>query len=129
LALVARYYEHRIPPFVLEAARRSCGWSLRALCEHVDLVGGSLSDPRIHAFPGIEWSRSMGEAMRYVRARLRPDASVLAVRKAYAKYQSLGADAPWVRQTQLQRALRWAAGQRIRVDTMACVRAAFARRY
>jgi hypothetical protein len=124
LALVDRYYVDRIPGFVLEAARGACTWPLRVRCARADLVAMSLSDPRIHAFPGIEWSRTLGEAMRYVHARLRPDASILALRKMYGKYQSLGAESPWVRQTQLQRALRWIAGERTRVDTIACVSAA-----
>jgi len=126
LVLVARYYEGRIPKFVLDATRSACGWPLRSSCERFSLADVSLSDPHIHAFPGIEWSRTIGEAMRYMRARLLPDAGVLAMRKAYGRYQSLGADAPWVRQTQLERTVRWIAGQRLRVDTMACVRAAFA---
>jgi len=129
LALVERHYAGRIPPFVLDAARRSCPWLLRLHCARTDVADVSLSNPRIHAFPGIEWSRTPFEAMRHVRARLLPDADTLELRREYGKYQALGADAPWVRQTQFQRSLRWLLGQRARVDTMACVRGAWELRH
>jgi len=84
----------------------------------------SLSDPRIHSFPGLEWSRTPGAAVRYMHARLCPDDWTRGLRRNYGKYQSIGSDASWVRLSQSRRIVRWLMGERARVDTMANVRAA-----
>src|SRR5690606_23985661 len=86
----------------------------------------SISQPHIHAFPGVEWSRSIAEAVRYMRARVLPGAGVVEIRRAYGGQQSLDVDAPWVRMSQLQRIVSWLGGRRTRVDTLACVRGAWA---
>ena len=83
-----------------------------------------MSDLRIRAFPGIEWSRSATAMLRYVGVRLVPSRQTIAIRKEYGSAQSLGADAQWVRGSQPARIARGLAGGRVRVDTMASVRAA-----
>lgn len=125
VALAQRYFPGSIPRLVVEHAERACAWPLRAGCVRRALTDVSLSDLRIRAFPGIEWSRSPVDAWRCVSARLWPSRETLILRKQYGKFQSLGAESPWVRSSQLARMARWATGGAVRVETMASVRAAF----
>jgi hypothetical protein len=124
IALTQRYFPGVIPDLVIEHAIHACAWPLRSVCARRELTDVSLSNPRIHAFPGFEWSRTPRELLHYVSSRVRPRRELLEMRKQYGKYQSLGTDAPWVRSSQLVRMARWACGSTARVDTMASVRAA-----
>jgi hypothetical protein len=125
LTVARRYFPDSIPKYVIEDAERVCTWPLRAACIRRSLTDVSLSDLRIRAFPGIEWSRSPLTASRYIRSRLWPTRETRALRAQYGKFQSLGADSPWVRSSQLARMRRWIAGRPLRVETMASVRSAF----
>jgi hypothetical protein len=125
LVLAQRYFPGSIPSSLVEQAERACAWPLRARCVLRALTDVSLSDLRIRAFPGIEWSRTPVDAWRCMSARLCPAQETLVLRKQYGKFQSLGAESPWVRSSQLARMARWVAGGAVRVETMASVRAAF----
>jgi hypothetical protein len=124
LSVIERYCPGSIPSFVLTTGRQACHWLLRATSGNVSLADVSLSNPRIYAFPGLGWTRSPAEAARHIRTRLRPSDDTLAMRKRFGEYQSIGADAAWVSQSQLQRIVHWLITRPLRVETMASVDAA-----
>jgi hypothetical protein len=126
LTLLERYFPDSVPDLVLDTAEDECAWLLRAVARRRSLTDVSLSDLPIHAFPGIEWSRSPTEMLRYAYTRVSPSAQTLAMRAQFASWQSLGGDDPWIRQSQLHRMLRWLVSRPPRVETMSSVRAALA---
>ncbi|RPI62408.1 MAG: hypothetical protein EHM50_04045, partial [Lysobacterales bacterium] len=64
LALTARYYPTHVPQEVVRAARAACPRVLRLATDRQSLTDVSWSNLRIHAFPGIEWSRTPLDALR-----------------------------------------------------------------
>lgn len=125
LALTARYFQRAVPDFVLRRTAAACAPQLLRVCRRNTLTDMSASDPHIRAFVGIEWSRSIGEALRFIWIRLRPSRQTIALRGQYGKYHSLGADMAWMKSSRPRRVMRWLAGNAARVETMASVRAAF----
>lgn len=123
LALVESYFPGVISKAALRTAKSQCPRTLRVALAHSTITDTSVSAPYVRAFPGIEWSRTPAEALRYMYGRLRPDAETLEVRARFSEYQALGADIPWVRQSQFQRMLRFLVSHPPRVETLATVRA------
>ena len=78
LALAARYHPGRVPDDVLRAARSACPRVLRLAVERQSLTDVSWSNLRIPAFPGIAWSRTPLEALRFMRSRVFPSRDALA---------------------------------------------------
>lgn len=125
LALLERYFPNIVPASVLGEARDACGWLLRTSIVRRTLADVSLSAPYVQAFPGVEWSRTIDEVVRYVSERVRPTPEILELRKQFDKHQALGQDMSWVRQSQTTRMMRWLLSRPARVETIATVRAAF----
>jgi hypothetical protein len=84
----------------------------------------SLSHLWVDAFPGIEWSRSIGETLKYAAERIRPSAEHLAYRKLAADTQAWASQAEWARLSQGRRILRWIFTQPVRTRTIHAVRTA-----
>jgi hypothetical protein len=124
LALTARYYRGSIPAEVLRTARAACPRMLRLAIERQSLTDVSWSNLRIHAFPGIAWSRTPLEALRFVRARVVPSRVALAdlerARRALPQLEQV----PWYGMAHGSRVLRWLFSRPPRVQTIASVRAA-----
>ena len=125
--LATRYYKAGIPDTVLALLKDQCRFVLRALGEKKSLVDVSYSYLWIKAFPGIEWSQSIGELLRFAASRVRPDATHLAKRKQLADRQNWAKQAEWARLSQSRRVLRWLSSRQIRPVTMHAVAAAFAK--
>jgi hypothetical protein len=81
LALAERYYGALGPRAVTAALRAACPTLLRVRCARQCLADVSLSRLWIEAFPGIEWSGSVREAMTFAARRIVPSAEVLADRQ------------------------------------------------
>ncbi|HMB73154.1 MAG TPA: nucleotidyltransferase family protein, partial [Gammaproteobacteria bacterium] len=77
LAVTAQYYSDSIPADTLREARSLCPPVLRMLTHRARLADISFSNPRIPAFPGIGWSRTPLEALRFMRARIAPGRAAL----------------------------------------------------
>jgi hypothetical protein len=77
LRLVAHYYR-TIPPHVLDACASECRASFLRRSRGRHLWDVSFSDLRRRAFPGIEWSRSTGDAIAYAAGRVQLSLQVLA---------------------------------------------------
>lgn len=126
LQLARRYYPDIVPDPVLSQLQRSCPARLSRLTARRFLTDVSLSSIWIYAFPGIEWSRSMAERVRYMLGRVRPDAEARAIRKTDATSQPWAADSPWQDLSQRSRIVRWVTSRPTRLATMYVIREALA---
>jgi Uncharacterised nucleotidyltransferase len=125
LELTSRYYRAVMPPSVLAGLKDDCRLVLRALGAKKSLVDVSYSYLWVKPFPGIEWSQSIGEMLRFAANRVRPDASHLAKRKQLAVSQSWAKQAEWSGLSQSNRMLRWLTSRPTRPVTMHAITAAF----
>jgi hypothetical protein len=126
LQLTARLYPGALPDFVLEALIPRCRWWLRRIAARKCLTDVSWSNMRIHAFPGIEWSRSPSEAARFAMSRVWPSTSALEVLKFAATTATPAAHVPWYGQSHWKRIARWVFSAPPRVQTMFAVGCALA---
>jgi Uncharacterised nucleotidyltransferase len=118
LLLTARYYSPAIPARVLIALEAECPRLLGMLVRRRTLSDVSLSNLRIEAFPGIEWCRSGGMALRYVIGRVVPSKETLAMRAQLATTQLNASASPWPHLSQGRRLLRWLTSPQARPETM-----------
>jgi putative nucleotidyltransferase-like protein len=124
LALTARYYAEHVPLYALQAARAACPRILRLAVARQSLTDVSWSNLRIHAFPGIAWSRTPIEALRFVRNRVAPSRGSLAELELARRAQPQLDRIPWYGESHGRRMLRWLVSRPPRVQTMVSVRAA-----
>jgi len=127
LELTSRYYEAAVPTSVLAALREDCRFVLRARAAKKSLVEVSYSYLWVKAFPGIEWSQSIGELLGFAASRVRPNAMHMDQRKRDAASQTWAKQAEWSRLSQGRRILRWLTSRQTRPATMHAINAAFAR--
>ena len=126
LELLSRYYEGRVPGHVLAAIKDRCPPMLRAIATRRSLVDFSYSHLWIKAFPGIEWSQSIGEWLGFAVSRVRPTQLHLAQRKKVAASEAWAKQAEWSSMPQSRRMLRWLTSRQTRPLTMHAITAAFA---
>lgn len=124
LRLVARYYRHAIPAAVLARLEAVCPPLLRAISRRQTLTDVSGSDLWLHAVPGIEWSRSLGEVARYMHNRVRPTNEATQERADMVRTQLWLRDQSWVTMKQGRRMLIGLLRSVPRMDTLYAVRAA-----
>ncbi len=124
LLLATKYCEVRVPRELLELLERVCPPVLARAARRWTLTDVSWSNLRISAFPGIEWSRSAGDAMRFVVSRLLPSRGALEELSIASREQPQLAAIPWYAQSHAVRIVRWAFGRPPRVQTMTSVLAA-----
>ena len=126
LEMTARYYGDAVPQHVLAALKKDCRFVLRALGAKKSFVEVSYSYLWVKAFPGIEWSKSIGELLGFAASRVRPSALHLAHRKQNVVTQTWAKEDEWSGLSQHRRMLRWLISRQTRPVTMHAVRAAFA---
>jgi len=126
LELTSRYYEAGIPASVLAASKDECRFVLRASAANKSLVEVSYSYLWVKAFPGIEWSQSIAESLRFAATRVRPDAVHMDKRRELAASQTWAKRAEWSSMSQGRRMLRWLISRQTRPATMHAITAAFA---
>lgn len=124
LALTERYYPGSIPREVLHQTRAVCPMLLRRAACRATLTFVSWSNLRIHALPGIAWSRSPREAARYLRSRFLPSREARRELEFELRRKTQLQQVPWYGISQRSRILRWLISRPPRVQTMASLRAA-----
>jgi len=124
LALTARYYPNHIPAEVLRAARATCPRILRLAAAHESLTDVSWSNLRINAFPGITWSRTPFEALRFIRSRVVPTGIALKELDLTRQAQPQLDAVPWYGLSHGRRIFRWLFSRPPRVQTITSVLAA-----
>lgn len=123
LQMAARYYPGSIPDVVLTTLARDCPLLLRTVSRRQTLTSVSGSELWLHAFPGIEWSRSPLDAARFVASRIRPSAEKVRERRDMARTQ-LWLQDQWVTASQPRRIFTWLTRKMPRMDIMHVVRMA-----
>jgi hypothetical protein len=126
LQLARRYHPNIVPDAVLTRLQGSCPARLSRITARRFLTDVSLSSVWIQAFPGIEWSRSITESVRYMLRRVRPDAEALTIRKTDATVAQWASDSPWQGLSQRSRIVRWITSRPTRTATMYVIREALA---
>ena len=108
LKLTTRYYSSKIPEHVLSAFACECPFALiKCLSTSARCMTFRIHTLRVDAFPGIEWSQSLCEAVEYAARRLRPTAQHVALREYAAQSQAWGKQGQWSQMSQSHRVLRW----------------------
>lgn len=125
LALTERYCPNSIPAAVLSHLSNQCPWLLTRRYAHMELADVSWSNIRIHAFPGIEWSRTPGEAIRFMMTRMFPSRAAQMELQKFAEHQRGASGVQWYGISQSARVFRWLFLRPPRVQTILSVRAAF----
>ena len=124
LRLVARYYRNAVPGAMFDRIEHDCPPLLRTMSRRQTLTQLSCSELWLHALAGIEWSRSVREAGRYVRNRVKPSKEAIKERADMVRTQLWLQGQSWVRQNQGRRILTLLTRQVPRMDTLYVVRAA-----
>lgn len=124
LRLVDRYYPGVIPAVVPARLAQECPLLLRALSRRQTLTRVSCSELWLHAFAGMEWSRSAGDVRRYLKNRILPSQETVQERADMVRTQLWLQDQSWVTLNQGRRILSWLARPVPRRDTLYAVRAA-----
>jgi hypothetical protein len=126
LHLTSRYFPSKIPVRVLSALADECPYLLERSSRRRTLCDVSYSHLWVDAFPGMEWSRSLREALRYAASRVRPSAKHIAFRAHVAQSEGWARRGQWSRLSQSRRVLQWIISRPTRPATMHVVRAALA---
>lgn len=124
LKLVARYYRHAVPKHILARLRRECPLVLRTIARRQTITQVSCSNLWLNALPGVEWSRSFGEAGRCVKNRLRPTQESVKERADMVRTQVWLQGQSWVTMNHRRRLLTWLTKPVPRMDTLYVVRKA-----
>ena len=127
LLQTARYYTGAIPERVLTTLSARCPRLLSWISGRRTLSDVSLSHLWIDAFPGIVWSQSPGETLRYAANRLWPNKTLLALRQQLVETEVSWSDSKWHHSSQARRLLRWIVARPPRAETMHTIRAALSR--
>jgi hypothetical protein len=124
LELAVRYCGLVVSPAVLARFERACPRHLRRTIRHRSLTDVSLSNPWIEAFPGIEWSPTARDGLRYAVQRIRPRHETLVARADAVRAAPWIAETPWARMPQWRRIVHWVRARPPRYETMHSVAAA-----
>jgi hypothetical protein len=126
LLLAQRYAGAMVPSGVQDELQSSCPPWLARAARRFTLHEVSWSNLRIAAFPGIEWSRSLGESLSYARSRIAPDRAARAEVALWAQVYPQIQGIPWYEESHRARILRWVFSRPPRVQTMNSILAALA---
>ncbi|HEV7777798.1 MAG TPA: nucleotidyltransferase family protein [Luteibacter sp.] len=126
LRLVENYYWYAIPDTLLDRVERACPPLLRTISRRQTLTQVSCSELWLHAFSGIEWSRSLRDVGTYLKNRIRPPEEAIKERADMVRTQFWLQGQGWVRQNHARRVLTWLTQPVPRMDTLYVVRAAMA---
>jgi Uncharacterised nucleotidyltransferase len=126
LMLVTRYYPATIPSALFAELGVECPWLLAQRMRHQRLADVSWSNIRIEAFPGVEWSRTLGEALIFIGGRIWPSREARVELKDGAAQIPDVDTIPWYGISHGARILRWVFSRPPRVQTLLSVRLALA---
>jgi hypothetical protein len=124
LSLTSKYVPGCIPPDILERCRALCPHWLRLRYVRREFHAVSWCNLRIAALPGIEWSRTSGDVVRFARSRLLPDRVARAELATTSVSQPQLMRVPWYGVSHAERIVRWVFARPPRVQTIVAVSAA-----
>jgi Uncharacterised nucleotidyltransferase len=126
LIMTARYFTDSVPESVIRVLEKECTWLLRTRARRQLLADVSWSNVRIYALPGIEWCKSIGDVLGFIRARAIPDREMRANLRHVDTHDASSSAVPWYGISQTARILRWVFSRPPRVQTLMAVRSALA---
>jgi hypothetical protein len=97
---------------------------LRVLSRRQTMTAVSCSELWLHPLAGLEWSRSVAEAGRYLGNRVRPPREAVQERADMLRTQLYLQGQQWPRMGHARRVLNWLARPVPRMDMLYAVRAA-----
>jgi hypothetical protein len=124
LRMVDRYYPRLVPVDVLARLERQCPLPLRMFSRRQTMTAASCSELWLHPLAGIEWSRSAGDAARYLKNRARPSQEAIRERADMVRTQLWLQGQAWPRMSHARRAIGWLLRPVPRMDVLYAVRAA-----
>jgi hypothetical protein len=125
LTATSNYFGGAIPRDVLDTLRCDCPRALVRTANRSSLSRVSWSNLRVHAFPGVSWSRSPLEALRFITSRIWPKrAAREMLRHAVESSPGLRRVA-WYELPHALRMLHWVFGKPPRVQTLLALHGAF----
>jgi hypothetical protein len=128
LSLAQRCTSVVVPESAQAVLESACPRRLARAAARYSLYEVSWSNLRIAAFPGIEWSRTPLEALRYARSRVAPGRAARSDLELMTRVQPLAQGSRWYDTSHLSRIVRWVFSRPRRVQTMYSIRAALANR-
>ncbi|MGN6113109.1 MAG: nucleotidyltransferase family protein [Luteimonas sp.] len=124
LRLVARYYPGAGPAAAAAPLSRHSPPLLRLLSRRQTMTAVSCSELWLHPLAGLEWSRTLAEAGRYLGHRIRPPQEAVQERADMLRTQLYLQGQTWPRMGHVRRVLNWLAKPVPRMDMLYAVRAA-----
>jgi hypothetical protein len=124
LELLVQYYPSSVPAGVLETLRSDCPRRIRVMSRRQTISDVSFVALKVEAFPGIAWSTSTAEKLRYVVSRVLPSRKLVNARAAFTTRQAWAARNSWARMPHARRILTWTFGHPPRPQPMHAVRCA-----
>ncbi len=118
MALTERYYPGSVSPAALQAATIGCPRLLRRAVRRHTLADVSWSNLRVRAFPGIEWSHSLPEALQFMTSRIFPARRDLALLRQIPARRPYGEATQWYGLSHINRIARWVFSHPPRVQTI-----------
>jgi hypothetical protein len=126
LTLASRCFPGPIPSSALDALARLSPRRIARLAKRCSLVRVSWSNLRIHALPGVGWSRSPFEAARFAFERAFPRRARLEMLSNSLAHMPVLREVSWYERSQAARIALWVFRRPPRVQTMVAVNAALA---
>ena len=124
LSMAERHFPGSVPGDRLEEFATVCPSRLRSRYKNRSIYSVSWSNLRIAALPGMEWSRSWRETLRFVRHRAFPTRVQLdELANSVATLPNLSR-VRWYDSSHAERIVRWIFGRPPRVQTLVTVQAA-----
>ena len=127
LLLTARYFPAAVPPEVITRLEPDCPRLLRDASRRRTLSDVSYSHVFIDPIPGILWTRSVSEMLRYIVSRIRPGTEQLSQLSLLSRTEPWASEPQWYEQSQARRILRWVTSRPTRTETMQPLRASLGR--
>lgn len=113
-----------VPDSIVGTLQKDCPLPLRWIASRQSLADVSWSNIQIQAFPGVEWSRTPVEAMRFMFGRIWPNGETRAELRHFAEHEQGRSTISWYGVSQRRRILRWVFSRPPRVQTLRVVQAA-----
>ena len=127
LMLTARYFPDAIPRDAVADLEGGCPRVLRRVTYRRKLSDFSYSHLYIDPIPGIIWTRSPAQALRYFASRVFPSREQRAQMEVASRTGPWSAAPQWHRQSQARRILQWLSSRPTRTESLQPVRAALSR--
>lgn len=124
LTMTRRYFPDSIPIEIVAPLRRGCPWLLRRIASRRTLSEFSYSHLFIDPLPGVVWTRSPAQLVRYLAARVHPSKEQFVQFELLSRTRPWSSAPSWYAQSHPRRILQWLSSRPTRIETMQTVRAA-----